>query len=131
MKYFSLFILAALAGGKPSWVLSQKGNEYTLSKSKIEKQFKDPAKLLADVTLKFLPAQDKNLRVELSQLRKGNVLEPIGLRKGDILKTVNGEGVSLTAFFDKQTPKAWVNKKRYVLELERNGKPETLIYNVQ
>lgn len=121
----------ALAEAKPSWLISKNKNEYVLSKKGIERDFKDPSKLLQSVTVKFIPGNEKNLFVQLTELKKGNALEPLGLKKGDILMSLNGEGVSLNAFFDKNTPKAWVNQKRYVLQFDRGGKQESLIYNVQ
>jgi len=130
----ALLLLACtlvFAEGKPAWLLSKKKNEYVISKKAIEKEFKDPTSLLKSVTVKFVPGNEKRLFVELTDLKKGNALEPLGLKKGDVLKSVNGEGVSLTTFFEKKTPKAWLNQKRYELLLDRGGKEETLVFLVR
>jgi S1-C subfamily serine protease len=129
---FATAVTLSLAGTRAAWIVSHKDNEFVIDKKKVETQFKDPAKLLSQATLKFIPGdRGNNLYVVITQLKKGSALELLGLQTGDTLQSVNDEGVKFSTFFDKKTPQAWLNKKRYVLVLERNGKTQTLIYNVQ
>jgi hypothetical protein len=130
---FFFFLLPTLGFGKPPWLLERKGTNFTLDRKKLHATFgKTPAKILGPVKFKIVPTTSKDIHFEITELQQGNALEPLGIQKGDVLKTVNGQGVSLDLFLSpKQAPAEWQDKKRYVLKFDRAGKEISHVYHVK
>lgn len=67
----------------------------------------------------------------IDTLKKGSLLKDVGIREGDIILKVNGKGIgSLQEGFSLAhlLRKSWKENPRLEIQVERKGKPQTLVY---
>ncbi len=87
---------------------------------------------LQDVSLQPVvnPKTKKPMGLQVRSIKKGSILERRGIRKGDILRSINGHRVG-----SRQEAIAYLKGEgrgltRYVVEIDRDGRILTLTYNV-
>lgn len=103
---------------------------YQVSRSILEHALERVPKLARTTRTKTIKKDGVAVAVSLRKIERGGLFEHLGLKKGDVLKTVNGFDMSsvdgmLSARMQLSSA------KRLSLALTRDGQPMTLEYRVQ
>jgi len=121
---------------QPSHVQSQSTSKIVdedgvkhIPKTLLTSYTRDMDKIWKDVGLAPHKKNDKTDGFKVNFVKRGSDIEKLGLRKGDILKAINGEPLNLGSamnFFNN------INSlDNLTLTVERNGKSEDLEYEIQ
>lgn len=112
--------------------IDQRGNNFTLQRSTVDKFLNNlPEHLQQARAVPYIPPGSN--RVEgfiILDIAQGSVFEQIGLKRNDVIKGVNGQKVdspakALELYNDLK------NTTGIALEIERDGRSETLNYAIQ
>ena len=118
---------------KPSTDKKADATEFTFKRDEIEKHLDNLPKILQDAKAVpyIIPGSGGQVGgFKLIAIRPGSVFEKLGLKKGDLLKNVNGESLdSPQKAMDLY--QALKNSSEIRLEVGRGGTTTTLKYNVQ
>ncbi len=118
--------------GSTSGEIDQKGNNFSIKKSLIDKLISNlPEHLQQARAVPYTPPGGSKIEgFIILDIQPGSIFEQIGLTKNDILKGVNGQKVdsparALELYNDLKTAGS------ISLEIERGGRFETLNYTIQ
>ncbi|MCC6624330.1 MAG: PDZ domain-containing protein [Deltaproteobacteria bacterium] len=103
---------------------------YTLDRKMLDKQLADISKLQQDARPTPHYQDNQYQGIKLASVRPGSLFRAIGLRTGDIVKSVNGTAIdsptkALELFEQLKS------SSNIAVEIERRGKPNTLSYSIQ
>lgn len=105
-------------------------HEYDVERSAIDEILEDQARLFRATRVRPVREGGKTTGIRLSRIRGGTLLNTLGLRNGDVFKSVNGFGVT-----DPQRALEAYGRLRtadhLTLSLERKGKPLTIDVNIK
>ncbi|NOZ63911.1 MAG: hypothetical protein GXO71_03065 [Caldiserica bacterium] len=100
-----------------------------LSRQEVEEAKRNVNQLFSQVRISPFFKSGKMEGFRVSYIIPGSMVERMGIRKGDIIKKINGEAIDspskIFEFYRK-----FGNSNRIVVEVERNGKNESLVYQV-
>ena len=104
--------------------------EYNIERSVVDEILDKQAELMRYTRLRPVKAGDKTTGLKLSRIRKGTLLETLGLKNGDEIQTINGFELTnpqkaLEAYGRLRTA------DRLTLTLVRKGKPVNVDFNIQ
>src|SRR4051812_35131046 len=118
--HFLFYVLLAMASDPAApWLIGHQGNVYTINAKLLESSYKkNPSQVINAVGFTTSPGPNQTMYIEVTKLKPGNILSPLGIREGDTLITLNGQGLTFALFFQglkASLPEEWKNKKRFVL----------------
>ena len=97
----------------------------TVSKSELDKNFKNLSQLLTQMRVQPFFEKGKPAGFLISSVRRGSFVERLGARSGDIIKEVNGQKVdSVQKAFKLYN--AFKNNNSVKITITRKGRPHTL-----
>lgn len=102
-------------------------NEFRVDRSYVQNALGNLESILQDA--RTVPVNGGAGGFRFESIRPGSIFETLGLQAGDVLKGVNGEVIdSPTKGF--QLFQTLRNSRRIELRVERNGRTEDLVYNI-
>ena len=131
------FDAASLApAGKNGRASASKGikkvsaNKYILDRKEVDRLSGDMSQFMTQVRIVPNIVRGKASGYKLMNVKKGSLVEGVGLQNGDIVKEINGKPIDKpeAAFGAYQQLK---DEGRFVIEIERKGKRETLSYDIR
>jgi general secretion pathway protein C len=110
---------------EPSSASGRNVSRYTLSRTAIARDLNSPQQLLSQTVI--VPTHNGML---LSEIEPASLIHEWGLQAGDLLLSVNGQ--ILRGPDDLRRSYEQIrNSSQVRLEIERSGKPESLVYHLQ
>ncbi len=115
---------------KTEGVTRVSANSFILDKKEAEKLSGNVTQFMTQVRVVPNIVKGKPSGYKLMNIKKGSLIESIGLENGDIVKEINGRSINRPeeAFQVYQQLK---NGGSFVLDIDRNGKEETIRYEVR
>lgn len=109
--------------------VSQEGDTFQVARADLEKAMEDLPALQKDIriTLNY-DAKGKPAGFKILSIRRGSIFEKLGMRRYDILKSVNGQTLDIQNGFS--TFNSLKNETEFELELERGGQVKVFKYQV-
>ncbi|MAY80536.1 MAG: hypothetical protein CL930_07095 [Deltaproteobacteria bacterium] len=124
---------SAKAGKAGKWagVEKQGGNKFTIDEETFNKALENPQKLANQI--RAVPDSDESGKVvgyRLSGIRRSSLFNKLGIRNGDVVHSVNGNGLSsvqsaMSAYESLQ------NERNFSFEITRRNKKQTFEYEVR
>ncbi len=112
--------------------IDQRGNSFTVQRSMIDKMLNNLPELLQQArAVPYIPPGSSKVEgFIILDIAKDSIFENIGLKKNDVLKTVNNQKIdspakALELYNELKT------QNGIALEVERDGRSETLNYTIQ
>lgn len=111
-------------------VIHPSENHWTVKKSELGKIRENAAKFLSEVKIKPVFSSGRMQGFKISSIKESSMLSDLGVKKGDTVKKINGKELNspMKVF---ELYKKFRNSTSIDLEVERNGKTQTLTYEVQ
>jgi type II secretion system protein C len=105
-------------------------NERTVDRSVVDSALANPAKFARSVRVRPYKKNGEVTGFRLRRIKKGSPLELLGAKKGDVIHSVNGVGLTsvdeaLAAYQNLR------NENRLVFSITRKGKPTELTINIK
>lgn len=120
----------AAGPAKNGEVLQASETEFSIAKTDIDRLTSNLGDLLQQA--RAIPNM-KNGRLEgfiIADIQKGSIFEKLGIRQNDVIKSVNGESIDSPAKAMELYQALRSNAAQINLQLERDGRPENLTYNI-
>lgn len=113
---------------EPGVGIEQNGDTYTIRRSEIMKVLGNLNSILQQA--RVMPAVQNNVYqgLRLVSIAPGSFFEKLGLRRGDILKTINGRVLDMSSGFSMFNELK--SETSFSLEVDRRGQPQTLSYQI-
>jgi len=128
-------VLAAKGSGKsvsqPAGAIKKvSANKFILDKGEVEKLSGDISQFMTQVRIVPNMLKGKSLGYKLMNIKKGSLVETVGLRNGDVVREVNGKAIDKPeqAFLAYQQ---LIKGAGFTLDVDRNGKRETIYYEIK
>jgi general secretion pathway protein C len=105
-------------------------NKYILDRKEVDRLSGDMSQFMTQVRIVPNIVRGKASGYKLMNVKKGSLVEGVGLQNGDIVKEINGKPIDKpeAAFGAYQQLK---DEGRFVIEIERKGKREILSYDIR
>ncbi len=105
-------------------------NRFILDRKEVDRLSGDMSQFMTQVRVVPNIVRGKASGYKLMNIKKGSLVEAVGLENGDIIKEINGKPIDKpeAAFGAYQQLK---DDGRFVIEIERKGKRETLSYDIR
>ena len=104
-------------------------DQFEVPRSLVEVFERDPGRLAKEISVRFQRRGSGKPELRIRRVRPGGAVARLGLRAGDIIRTVNGHPV--------QSPNDGLvlldrlqDAEKVVLDIERRGRPRRLAYAV-
>lgn len=109
--------------------VSQEGETFQIARADLEKAMEDLPGLQKDIRITlYYDAKGKPDGFRILSVRRGSIFEKLGMRRYDILKSVNGQTLDIQNGFN--TFNSLKNETEFELELERGGQAKVFKYQV-
>ena len=114
----------------PKGIKKVSANKYILDRKEVDRLSGDMSQFMTQVRIVPNIVRGKASGYKLMNIKKGSLVEGVGLKNGDIVKEINGKPLDKpeTAFGAYQQLKG---DGKFVIEIERKGKRETLSYDIR
>ncbi|MDT8316694.1 MAG: type II secretion system protein GspC [bacterium] len=105
-------------------------NRFILDRKEVDRLSGDMSQFMTQVRIVPNIVRGKASGYKLMNVKKGSLVEGVGLQDGDIVKEINGKPIDKpeAAFGAYRQLK---DEGRFVIEIERKGKRETLSYDIR
>ena len=105
-------------------------NRYILDRKEVDRLSGDMSQFMTQVRVVPNIVRGKASGYKLMNVKRGSLVEAVGLQNGDIIKEINGRSIDKpeAAFGAYQQLK---DEGKFVIEIERKGKRETLSYDIR
>ena len=105
-------------------------NRYVLDRKEVDRLSGDMSQFMTQVRVVPNIVRGKASGYKLMNIKKGSLVEGVGLQNGDIIKEINGKPIDKpeAAFGAYRQLK---DDGKFVIEIERKGKRETLSYDIR
>lgn len=118
-------VTKAAEGGEE---IVREGDVFQIKRSAVEKALAEVEKLYTDIRAVPFFKEGKANGFKLLSVKRGSFFDKLGLRRGDILKTVNGTVLDIQSGL--QTFNKLKNEANFELELERRDTSQTFKYEI-
>ena len=117
-------------GSAPKGIKKVSANKYILDRKEVDRLSGDMSQFMTQVRVVPNIVRGKASGYKLMNIKKGSLVEAVGLQNGDIVKEINGKPIDKpeAAFGAYQQLK---DDGRFVIEIERKGRRETLSYDIR
>ncbi|MCP5464908.1 MAG: hypothetical protein H7A33_07785 [Deltaproteobacteria bacterium] len=109
-------------------VVEQEGDTFKIQRAEIDRALANIAKLYTDIRAVPYFYQGKPNGFKLLSVKRGSLFQKLGLRRGDVLKAINGRALDIqsgmTIFNDLKS------ETKFELVLERRGEEKTFSYEI-
>lgn len=114
----------------PKGIKKVSANKYILDRKEVDRLSGDMSQFMTQVRIVPNIVRGKASGYKLMNIKRGSLVEGVGLKNGDIIKEINGKPLDKpeTAFGAYQQLKG---DGKFVIEIERKGKRETLSYDIR
>ena len=114
----------------PKGIKKVSANRYILDRKEVDRLSGDMSQFMTQVRVVPNIVRGKASGYKLMNVKRGSLVESVGLQNGDIVKEINGKPIDKpeAAFGAYQQLK---DDGRFVIEIERKGKRETLSYDIR
>ena len=114
----------------PKGIKKVSANKYILDRKEVDRLSGDMSQFMTQVRIVPNIVRGKASGYKLMNVKKGSLVEAVGLQNGDIVKEINGKPLDKpeAAFGAYQQLK---DDGKFVIEIERKGKRETLSYDIR
>lgn len=109
--------------------IAREGNNFTIPKAEVDKALANLSRLYTDIRAVPYFKNGKANGFKLINVRGGSLFEKLGLRRGDILKSINGTVLDIQSGL--QTFNNLKNESSFTLEVERRGVEQAFSYQIQ
>lgn len=129
----SLIASVGKKGGRtsfPKGIKKVSANRYILDRKEVDRLSGDMSQFMTQVRVVPNIVRGKASGYKLMNVKRGSLVESVGLQNGDIVKEINGRPIDKpeAAFGAYQQLK---DDGRFVIEIERKGKREILSYDIR
>jgi len=104
------------------------GDVIKIPRSIIDQALNQPDRLYTDMRAVPFYKEGKASGFKILSVKRGSLFEKLGLKRGDILKSVNGKVLEIATGF--QTFNTLKSESEFVLEFERRGEEKTQRYEI-
>lgn len=108
--------------------VKREGDTFKIPRKEIDKALADINKLYTDIRAVPYYQDGKANGFKLLSVKRGSLFQKLGLRRGDILKTVNGRTLDIQSGLE--TFNTLKNESEFSLELERRGESKSFKYEI-
>jgi type II secretion system protein C len=105
-------------------------NHYKIPKDTLNHSMSNLSQLFTQIRAVPNVQNGKTNGFSLSEIEPGSVFDEMGLEEGDVIRSVNGQSITDPAQAMGMMS-ALSNQSRIVVQVFRDGKPTTLIYQIQ
>lgn len=109
--------------------IQHEGNNFTIPRSEVDKALENLPKLYTDIRAVPYFKDGKADGFKLINVKASSLFEKLGLRRGDILKSINNTTLDLQSGL--QTFNNLKNESSFTLAVERRGADQTFNYQIQ
>lgn len=115
--------------GEPKGEIQREGNNFTIPRAEVDKALANLSKIYTDIRAVPYFKNGKADGFKLINVKGGSLFEKLGLRRGDILRSVNGTTLDIQTGL--QTFNTLKNESSFTLDVERRGLEQTFNYTIQ
>ena len=108
--------------------VQREGNTFKIAKSEVDKALSDLNALYTDIRAVPYFKNGKADGFKLINVKAGSLFEKLGLKRGDVLKSINGTVLDIQSGL--KTFNDLKNESAFTLEVERRGVEQTLSYQI-
>lgn len=108
--------------------IQRDGNTFQIPRAEVDKALANLSRLYTDIRAVPYFKDGKANGFKLLNVKQGTLFEKLGLRRGDILKSINGNMLDIQSglrLFNELK-----NETRFTLEVERRGAEQTFSYEI-
>lgn len=109
--------------------VQREGNNFTIPRAEVDKALANLSKIYTDIRAVPYFKNGKADGFKLINVKGGSLFEKLGLRRGDILRSINGTTLDIQTGL--QTFNTLKNEASFTLEVERRGLEQTFNYQIQ
>lgn len=114
---------------EPKGDIQREGNNFTIPRAEVDKALANLSKIYTDIRAVPYFKNGKADGFKLINVKGGSLFEKLGLRRGDILRSINGTTLDIQTGL--QTFNTLKNEASFTLEVERRGLDQTFSYQIQ
>lgn len=114
--------------GAGSGSIEREGNNFTIPRVEVDKALANLAKIYTDIRAVPYFKNGKADGFKLINVKPGSLFEKLGLRRGDILRSINGTTLDIQSGL--QTFNTLKNESSFTLEIERRGVEQSFSYQI-
>lgn len=104
------------------------GDTITIPRSVVNKALADLGRLATEALAFPYYIDGKPRGFKFKSVKRGSLFDKLQIRRGDIVKTINGQNLEMATGFDML--KGLKNETNFVLEMERRGEEKTFKYQI-
>lgn len=108
--------------------IAREGNNFTIPKAEVDKALANLSRLYTDIRAVPYFKNGKANGFKLINVRGGSLFEKLGLRRGDILKSINGTVLDIQSGMN--TFNNLKNESSFTMEVERRGVEQAFNYQI-
>lgn len=108
--------------------IEQEGDVFKIPRSEVNKALANISRLYTDIRIVPYFVAGKAEGMKVLSVRHGSLFQKLGLRRGDILKTINGRTLDIQSGF--QMFNDLKNETEFTMELDRRGEEKTFKYEI-
>lgn len=108
--------------------IQQDGDNFKIPRTEIDKALADMSRLYTEIRAVPFFEEGKASGFKLLSVKRGSLFEKLGMRRGDVLRSVNGKTLDIQSGLE--TFNTLKNESEFKLELQRRGEEKTFSYEI-
>lgn len=108
--------------------IQQEGDNFKIPRTEIDKALADISRLYTDIRAVPFFEEGRPSGFKLLSVKRGSLFEKLGMRRGDVLRSVNGKTLDIQSGLE--TFNSLKNESEFKLELQRRGEEKTFSYQI-
>lgn len=116
------------AGDDSDTKIQREGNHFTIAKAEVDKALSDLNMIYTEIRAVPYFKNGKADGFKLINVKAGSLFEKLGLKRGDVLKSINGTVLDIQSGL--KTFNDLKNESNFTLEVERRGVEQTFSYQI-
>ena len=108
--------------------IQNEGDTFTIPRSIVNKALADVSKLYTDARAFPYYVDGKPKGFKFQSVKRGSLFDKLGIRRGDIVKTINGQNLEISTGF--QMLNSLKSETNFAVEMERRSEEKTFKYQI-
>lgn len=113
---------------EPATDIQREGNSFQIPRAEVDKALSNLSRLYTDIRAVPYFKDGKANGFKLLNVKQGSLFEKLGLRRGDILKSINGTVLDIAT--GMQLFNNLKNETHFTMDVERRGAEQTFNYDI-